>query len=121
MHFFRLFILLPESYREIGDDFIKCKWATLINNIAWHDDAETVIKSSGTRMNLQQYEKTFANLLRRIFGPACVLAFSLATVCGQPVFQQAGNLLIMSNANVTLQYNLSAGTTDFYWQNSKKI
>jgi hypothetical protein len=48
-------------------------------------------------------------------------ALSVATVCGQPVFQQVGNLLIMSNADVTLQYNLGAGTTDFYWQNSKKI
>lgn len=27
----------------------------------------------------------------------------------------------MSNGNVTLDYNLSAGTTDFYWKNSKKI
>ena len=27
----------------------------------------------------------------------------------------------MSNAAVTLDYNLNAGTTDFYWQNSKKI
>ena len=44
-----------------------------------------------------------------------------ATVYGQPVFQQTGNLLIMSNADVTLQYNLSAGTADFYWQNAKKI
>lgn len=61
-----------------------------------------------------------ANLPHRIL-LVCFLAFSLATVYGQPVFQQAGNLLIMSNADVTLQYNLSAGTTDFYWQNSKKI
>ena len=27
----------------------------------------------------------------------------------------------MSNANVQIQYNLSAGTADFYWQNAKKI
>ena len=27
----------------------------------------------------------------------------------------------MSNADVLLEYNLNAGTTDFYWQNSKKI
>lgn len=64
--------------------------------------------------------KMVANLPHRIL-LVCFLAFSLATVYGQPVFQQAGNLLIMSNADVTLQYNLSAGTTDFYWQNSKKI
>ena len=38
-----------------------------------------------------------------------------------PSFQQIGNTLVMSNANVVLDYNLSAGTTDFYWKNSKKI
>src|SRR6266404_1440372 len=38
-----------------------------------------------------------------------------------PSFQQIGNTLVMSNVNVRLEYNLSAGTTDFYWQNSKKI
>jgi len=64
--------------------------------------------------------KMIANLPRGIL-LVCFLAFSPATVHGQPVFQQAGNLLIMSNADMTLQYNLGAGTTDFYWQNSKKI
>jgi len=38
-----------------------------------------------------------------------------------PSFQQVGNTLVMSNADVTLDYNLNAGTTVFYWQNSKKI
>ncbi len=38
-----------------------------------------------------------------------------------PTFQQIGNTLVMSNVNVRLEYNLNAGTTDFYWQNSKKI
>ncbi|HEY4414156.1 MAG TPA: carbohydrate-binding protein [Verrucomicrobiae bacterium] len=38
-----------------------------------------------------------------------------------PSFQQIGNTLVMSNANVRLEYNLRAGTTDFYWQNAKKI
>jgi len=38
-----------------------------------------------------------------------------------PSFQQIGNTLMMSNANVRLMYNLNAGTTDFFWQNSKKI
>jgi autotransporter-associated beta strand protein len=38
-----------------------------------------------------------------------------------PSFQQIGNTLVMSNADVTLDYNLNAGTTDFYWKNSKKI
>src|SRR5580658_21669 len=36
-------------------------------------------------------------------------------------FQQTGSTLVMSNGNVRLQYNLASGTTDFYWQNSKKI
>jgi alpha-galactosidase len=51
--------------------------------------------------------------------------FSLFLLSGfaksAPTFQQIGNTLIMSNANVVLAYNLSAGTTDFYWKNSKKI
>ncbi len=38
-----------------------------------------------------------------------------------PSFQQVGSTLVMSNANVRLVYNLTAGTTDFYWQNAKKI
>ncbi|MBW8863770.1 MAG: hypothetical protein JF609_02395, partial [Verrucomicrobia bacterium] len=40
---------------------------------------------------------------------------------GAPSFQKVGNTLIMSNVNVRLEYNLAAGTTDFYWKNSKKI
>jgi hypothetical protein len=38
-----------------------------------------------------------------------------------PSFQQTGHTLAMSNGNVRLEYNLSAGTTDFYWNNAKKI
>jgi len=38
-----------------------------------------------------------------------------------PSFQQIGNTLVMSNADVRLEYNLNAGTADFYWKNSKKI
>lgn len=38
-----------------------------------------------------------------------------------PSFQQVGNTLVMSNGNVRLEYNLAAGTTDFYWRNSKKL
>lgn len=38
-----------------------------------------------------------------------------------PSFQQVGNTLVMSNGDVVLNYNLNAGTTDFYWKNSKKI
>ena len=43
------------------------------------------------------------------------------TALAAPLFQQVGSTLIMSNGNVRLEYNLSAGTTDFYWKNSKKI
>jgi hypothetical protein len=42
--------------------------------------------------------------------------FSMAR--GQPVFQQVGNTLVMSNANVVVDYNLTAGTANFLWQNS---
>src|SRR5579862_2442079 len=38
-----------------------------------------------------------------------------------PTFQQVGTVLTMSNGNVLINYDLSAGTADFYWQNSKKI
>ena len=38
-----------------------------------------------------------------------------------PSFQQVGNILVMSNADVQLQYNLNAGTAAFLWQNSQKI
>src|ERR1017187_4927686 len=37
-----------------------------------------------------------------------------------PSFQQTGNLLVMSNGNVQVQYNLNAGTAAFFWQNSAK-
>src|SRR5579863_4179212 len=43
------------------------------------------------------------------------------TAHGTLVTWQAGNLLIMSNADVQVQYNLTSGTSAFYWQNSKKI
>ncbi len=46
----------------------------------------------------------------------------LSVVAGaSPSFQQVGSTLVMSNADVRLVYNLNAGTTDFYWANSKKI
>ena len=43
------------------------------------------------------------------------------TTFATPSFQQIGNTLVMSNGNVRLEYNLVAGTTDFYWRNSKKL
>jgi len=38
-----------------------------------------------------------------------------------PSFQQISNTLVMSNANVRVEYNLAAGTANFFWQNSRKI
>jgi autotransporter-associated beta strand protein len=52
---------------------------------------------------------------------ALTLGFLISTAEAAPSFQQVGNTLVMSNVNVRLEYNLSAGTTDFYWNNSKKI
>ena len=56
---------------------------------------------------------------------ACVLALQLAVVVpvtiAAPSFVQAGSVLVMSNGNVAVNYDLNAGTADFYWQNSKKI
>ncbi|HEY1787379.1 MAG TPA: hypothetical protein VGJ73_04455, partial [Verrucomicrobiae bacterium] len=49
------------------------------------------------------------------------LVLSGATLQAAPSFQQIGAMLVMSNANVVLSYNLSAGTANFYWQNSEKI
>ncbi|HWI59490.1 MAG TPA: hypothetical protein VNZ22_19840, partial [Bacillota bacterium] len=34
---------------------------------------------------------------------------------------QAGNWLKMTNGNVRLEYNLTTGRADFYWQNALKI
>ena len=59
---------------------------------------------------------------RKHVAAGVLLAFVLLKpVDAAPTFQQIGNTLVMSNVNVRLEYNLSAGTTDFYWQNSKKI
>lgn len=43
------------------------------------------------------------------------------TPCFAATFQQNGNTLVMSNGNVRLEYNLAAGTTDFFWKNARKI
>src|SRR5947207_11126629 len=34
---------------------------------------------------------------------------------------QTGNLLKMTNANIRLEYDLSTGRANFYWQNTLKI
>lgn len=50
---------------------------------------------------------------------ACLI--SAPTLHANPSFHQVGNLLVMSNGNVRLEYNLNAGTTDFYWNNARKL
>jgi alpha-galactosidase len=50
-----------------------------------------------------------------------VCLLSLQSIKANPSFQQIGSTLVMSNGNFSLQYNLNAGTTDFFWKNSKKI
>ena len=72
-------------------------------------------------MNLRCHFITLGDLLRRISVLAFIVAFPLTNACAQLVVQQTLNVLVMSNADVTLQYNLSNGTTAFYWQNSMKI
>ena len=52
---------------------------------------------------------------------ALLLSLLVKPVQASPSFQQVGNTLVMSNGDVVLNYNLNAGTTDFYWKNSKKI
>ncbi|HKW30863.1 MAG TPA: hypothetical protein VJT54_16135 [Verrucomicrobiae bacterium] len=63
-------------------------------------------------------------ILKRIPGPftlALLLSLLIKPVQATPSFQQVGSTLIMSNGDVVLNYNLNAGTTDFYWKNSRKI
>lgn len=49
-----------------------------------------------------------------------LLAFS-PRIQATPTFQQSGNVLVMSNANVLIEYNLNTGTADFYWNNARKL
>ena len=53
--------------------------------------------------------------------PVLLWVISSLAARALPSFQQIGNVLVMSNGDVQLQYNLSAGTTAFLWQNSQKI
>src|ERR1700720_1195341 len=52
-----------------------------------------------------------------------VLSITATLVDAGPLLPpgQVGNLLEMTNANVRLEYDLSTGRADFYWQNSLKI
>jgi hypothetical protein len=61
-----------------------------------------------------------STLGRVVTGFLMTLALS-GTTPAAPLFQQTGNTLVMSNGNIRLEYNLGAGTTDFYWKNSKKL
>ena len=54
----------------------------------------------------------------------CVIAALLFFTVARAVsasFWQVGNVLVMSNVNVRLEYNLTAGITAFFWNNSQKI
>jgi hypothetical protein len=53
--------------------------------------------------------------------PVLIWVLSSTVAGAVPSFQQVGNTLVMSNGDVTLEYNLTAGTTAFLWQNSQKI
>ncbi len=57
----------------------------------------------------------------RALGLFVLLMLVAATARSNPSFVQNGSILTMSNVNVTVKYNLSLGSADFYWQNSKKI
>lgn len=61
-------------------------------------------------------------LSQKVFGlwAAAVLAYPSFS-CANPSFQQIGSTLVMSNASVQLDYNLNTGTTDFYWNNNRKV
>ena len=50
-----------------------------------------------------------------------ILVLSSITAAASPGFQQVGKLLVISNVNVRVEYNLNTGTADFFWQNAKKI
>ncbi len=58
-------------------------------------------------------------VIRSVFVFALLLV--VKPLLAAPAFQQSGNTLIMSNVDVVLKYNLTAGTTDFYWKNTKII
>ena len=61
------------------------------------------------------------NFARHIFAGLFMGLALLKPVAASPSIQQTGSTLVMSNGNVRLEYHLNAGTTDFYWNNSKKI
>lgn len=52
-----------------------------------------------------------------------LLSFALLSTLADaaPSFQQVGNILVMSNGDVQVQYNLGTGYSAFVWQNATKI
>src|SRR5436190_9743816 len=66
--------------------------------------------------------RLFSKNLNCSLGLCPLLLFTLACEAGPllpPV--QTGNLLKMTNGNVRLDYDLSTGRANFYWQNTLKI
>lgn len=61
-----------------------------------------------------------SRLLKGLLWPVLALG-SIATAGPLLPPSQVGNLLEMTNANVRLEYDLSTGRANFYWQNSLKI
>jgi alpha-galactosidase len=57
-----------------------------------------------------------------LLGPALCLLLGLVAVAG-PLLppRQVGNWLRMTNGNVRLEYDLSTGRANFYWQNELKV
>jgi hypothetical protein len=67
------------------------------------------------------YIKSLMMYFRHVSAFVLLTFVLLKSAVAVPTFSQIGNTLVMSNANVVLEYNLTAGTTDFYWQKAKKI
>src|SRR5258708_34964716 len=62
----------------------------------------------------ENFERLFVDALS-------VLSVSLGYAGQLQTPMQVGNLLQMTNGNVRLEYNLTTGRANFYWQNSLKI
>ena len=62
-------------------------------------------------------------MTRKLFLLVLVLPAFLAPISGHaaPSFTTFGSTLVISNANVVVNYNLNAGSADFYWQGLRKL
>lgn len=72
---------------------------------------------------LSNPSKRFALLDRlplRLIG-ILLCCFASTALFATPLFQQSGNVLVLSNANVRVEFSLSSGRADFFWRNAKKI